>query len=129
MRAGCFDSDTDGSCVRPNQASILNSRLTDWRHIGVRRILDCLPAGLSHRPDRCRAAGNHLRPWPCREETGIPLPPKIAGATLSGAGFTFVKIALDISTIVEHSRAMPKSPIELTEAEWTVIKAVWDSEP
>ena len=24
---------------------------------------------------------------------------------------------------------MPKSPIELTEAEWTVIKAVWDSEP
>ncbi len=24
---------------------------------------------------------------------------------------------------------MPKSPIELTEAEWTVIKAVWDNEP
>jgi predicted transcriptional regulator len=24
---------------------------------------------------------------------------------------------------------MPKSPIELTEAEWTVIKAVWHSEP
>ena len=24
---------------------------------------------------------------------------------------------------------MPKSPIELTESEWTVIKAVWDSEP
>ena len=24
---------------------------------------------------------------------------------------------------------MPKFPIELTEAEWTVIKAVWDNEP
>ncbi len=24
---------------------------------------------------------------------------------------------------------MPKSPIELTEAEWTVIKAVWNAEP
>jgi BlaI family penicillinase repressor len=24
---------------------------------------------------------------------------------------------------------MSKSPIELTEAEWTVIKAVWDNEP
>lgn len=24
---------------------------------------------------------------------------------------------------------MPASPIELTEAEWTVIKAVWDNEP
>ena len=24
---------------------------------------------------------------------------------------------------------MSKSPIELTESEWTVIKAVWDSEP
>jgi BlaI family penicillinase repressor len=24
---------------------------------------------------------------------------------------------------------MPKSPIELTEAEWTVIKAIWDNEP
>jgi len=24
---------------------------------------------------------------------------------------------------------MPKSPIELTESEWTVIKAVWDNEP
>ena len=42
---------------------------------------------------------------------------------------TFVKIALDISTNVEHSRAMRKTPIELTEAEWTVIKAVWDAEP
>ena len=27
------------------------------------------------------------------------------------------------------NRATPKSPIELTEAEWTVIKAVWDNEP
>lgn len=24
---------------------------------------------------------------------------------------------------------MPEKPIELTEAEWTIIKAVWDSEP
>jgi BlaI family transcriptional regulator, penicillinase repressor len=24
---------------------------------------------------------------------------------------------------------MPKPPVELTEAEWTVIKAVWDDEP
>jgi BlaI family penicillinase repressor len=24
---------------------------------------------------------------------------------------------------------MPKSPTELTEAEWTIIKAVWDAEP
>ena len=24
---------------------------------------------------------------------------------------------------------MPKSPYELTEAEWTVIKAIWDNEP
>jgi BlaI family penicillinase repressor len=24
---------------------------------------------------------------------------------------------------------MPEKPIELTEAEWTLIKAVWDSEP
>jgi BlaI family penicillinase repressor len=24
---------------------------------------------------------------------------------------------------------MPQSPIELTEAEWTIIKAVWDAEP
>ena len=27
------------------------------------------------------------------------------------------------------NKAMPKSSIELTEAEWTVIKAVWDNEP
>jgi BlaI family transcriptional regulator, penicillinase repressor len=25
--------------------------------------------------------------------------------------------------------AMPKPPVELTEAEWTIIKAVWESEP
>ena len=24
---------------------------------------------------------------------------------------------------------MPKPPVELTEAEWTIIKAVWDEEP
>jgi predicted transcriptional regulator len=24
---------------------------------------------------------------------------------------------------------MPKPPIELTEAEWTIIKAVWEHEP
>ena len=27
------------------------------------------------------------------------------------------------------NKTMPKSPIELTEAEWTVIKAIWDHEP
>ena len=27
------------------------------------------------------------------------------------------------------NKAMPKFPIELTEAEWTVIKAIWDNEP
>jgi BlaI family penicillinase repressor len=27
------------------------------------------------------------------------------------------------------NKAMPKSPIELTEAEWSIIKAVWESEP
>ena len=27
------------------------------------------------------------------------------------------------------NKTMPKSPFELTEAEWTVIKAIWDNEP
>ena len=27
------------------------------------------------------------------------------------------------------NKAMPQSPTELTEAEWIIIKAVWDSEP
>jgi predicted transcriptional regulator len=36
---------------------------------------------------------------------------------------------LDMSTIVENYRAMPKPEIELTEAEWAVIKAVWENEP
>jgi BlaI family penicillinase repressor len=43
---------------------------------------------------------------------------------------TLVKIPLDVFTLVEqHAPAMPKPEIELTEAEWTVIKAVWDHEP
>jgi BlaI family penicillinase repressor len=29
----------------------------------------------------------------------------------------------------ESNRAMPEKPIELTEAEWTIIKAVWEKEP
>ena len=29
----------------------------------------------------------------------------------------------------EPNRAMSQQPIELTEAEWTIIKAVWDKEP
>jgi BlaI family penicillinase repressor len=47
----------------------------------------------------------------------------------TGAGFTLVKMSLDISTNVKQSRAMPKPAIELTESEWTIIKAVWDHEP
>lgn len=31
--------------------------------------------------------------------------------------------------VLRTSRIMPKKPVELTEAEWTVIKAIWDSEP
>lgn len=27
------------------------------------------------------------------------------------------------------NKATPKFPVELTEAEWTVIKAIWDNEP
>ena len=49
--------------------------------------------------------------------------------------FTLVKIPLDGFTIVEEARLrsvdtpMPKLEIELTEAEWTIIKAVWENEP
>ena len=44
--------------------------------------------------------------------------------------FTFVNISLDASTTVEHTRrVMAKKPVELTEAEWRIIKAVWDEEP
>lgn len=49
--------------------------------------------------------------------------------------FTFVKFPLDSFTIVEEARRhsirgpMPKADIELTEAEWTIIKAVWEHEP
>ncbi len=43
--------------------------------------------------------------------------------------FTNVKIVLDTFTHVEDDAAMPKPKIELTESEWTVIKAVWDHEP
>ena len=47
---------------------------------------------------------------------------------------TIVKIILDTldscrDTAPSINNAMPKFPIELTEAEWTVIKAVWDNEP
>lgn len=28
-----------------------------------------------------------------------------------------------------RNTTMPQAPIELTEAEWTIIKAVWDAEP
>jgi predicted transcriptional regulator len=31
--------------------------------------------------------------------------------------------------LCEINRIMPKSPIELTETEWLIIKAVWDKEP
>lgn len=45
-------------------------------------------------------------------------------------GFTVVKILIDASTVVEHTRfVMPKKEIELTGAEWTIIKAIWEAEP
>jgi BlaI family penicillinase repressor len=45
-------------------------------------------------------------------------------------GFTVVKILIDDSTVVEHTRfVMPKKEIELTETEWAVIKAIWENEP
>ena len=48
----------------------------------------------------------------------------------SGAIFTVVKNLLDASTSVKNTRGvMPKKEIELTEAEWTIIKAVWEQEP
>jgi BlaI family penicillinase repressor len=36
---------------------------------------------------------------------------------------------LDVFTDVEEDRAMPRPETELTEAEWTIIKAVWETEP
>lgn len=35
-------------------------------------------------------------------------------------------------TVAHHLKGtviMPEEPVELTEAEWTIIKAVWDAEP
>jgi predicted transcriptional regulator len=50
--------------------------------------------------------------------------------TVEATIFTLVKIPLDDSTVVENTRiVMPKSEIELTEAEWSVIKAIWENEP
>jgi BlaI family transcriptional regulator, penicillinase repressor len=43
---------------------------------------------------------------------------------------TPVKINVDTFTSVENAAfVMAKTEIELTEAEWTIIKAVWESEP
>src|SRR4030095_2882821 len=33
------------------------------------------------------------------------------------------------TTVAKMNPTMPKKPIELTEAEWTVIKSVWETEP
>ena len=45
----------------------------------------------------------------------------------------FLPFALTISTTVEIVPAiqatMPKKPVELTEAEWAIIKAIWEKEP
>jgi BlaI family penicillinase repressor len=52
-----------------------------------------------------------------------------------GTGSTFVEKGLDFSTDVENaprhssSNFMAKPEIELTESEWAIIKAVWESEP
>lgn len=32
-------------------------------------------------------------------------------------------------TPTQFKHAMPKPPVELTEAEWSIIKAVWENEP
>jgi BlaI family penicillinase repressor len=53
-----------------------------------------------------------------------------------GPIFTPVKITLDglytcrdDAPVLTPIIAMPEKPIELTEAEWTIIKAVWENEP
>ncbi|HWQ92520.1 MAG TPA: BlaI/MecI/CopY family transcriptional regulator [Clostridia bacterium] len=33
------------------------------------------------------------------------------------------------TTVEDASPMMPKKPVELTQAEWAIIKAVWDQEP
>src|SRR5208282_5759869 len=45
------------------------------------------------------------------------------------SGFTFVKNPLDKLYDCREYRRMSKPTVELTEAEWSVIKAVWDNEP
>src|SRR5260221_7754502 len=42
---------------------------------------------------------------------------------------TCVKNALDIIYDCRESRRMSKPAVELTESEWSVIKAVWETEP
>ena len=58
----------DGAPVCPQHAPVCHSRFADWRRIGVHRLLDCLPMGLSHRPDRCGVAGSSLRARLCGEK-------------------------------------------------------------
>ena len=36
---------------------------------------------------------------------------------------------VEMSVAVSNSQSMPKKPVELTEAEWAIIKAIWDAEP
>jgi len=42
---------------------------------------------------------------------------------------TFVENALDTIYDCRESRRMSKPTVELTESEWSVIKAVWETEP
>jgi len=55
--------------------------------------------------------------------------PTGAGAPPAAADSTIVKIRLDIFTNVKQGRFVSKPSVELTEAEWAIIKAVWDHEP
>jgi len=70
-------------------------------------------------------------------KTGCRTTSRTRNQALQGAAgiFTFVNKALDGFTTVEQNRrnsirtTVPKREIELTEAEWTIIKAVWDRQP
>jgi BlaI family penicillinase repressor len=53
----------------------------------------------------------------------------ILARLLCGTAFTFVKNLLDILYGCREYARMSKPIVELTEAEWSVIKAVWEEEP
>src|SRR5580658_233437 len=64
-----------------------------------------------------RAVAGHARRLPCfKAGRGSPC-------------FTIVNIPLDILYSCREYRLMSKQNVELTESEWSVIKAVWETEP